>query len=231
METLSSFSDFQSRWIFDFIKNFRQISPVLQTDLKQVYVSICYSSIAIAVGAYLQILWNIGGLLTIFATLGCMFWLLSAPPYEELKRGLLIMAFSLLYGASIGFAFNKLAIDCYLSMLVSICIGVSIAFACLSGAAMLARHKELFYLGGVLSSGVSIFFWLQFCSQIFGGAVALLQYKLYFGVLVLVAYIVVNSVETFEKAIGDLENCIEEREEEDEEEGVYRVFGNKNCSL
>lgn len=49
----------------------------------QVYLSLCCALVASAVGAYLHILWNIGGLLTTFATLGCMAWLLATPPYEE----------------------------------------------------------------------------------------------------------------------------------------------------
>lgn len=31
----------------------------------------------------MHLLWNIGGLLTTCATFGCIFWLLSTPPYEE----------------------------------------------------------------------------------------------------------------------------------------------------
>lgn len=49
----------------------------------QVYLSLCCALVASAFGAYLHILWNIGGLLTTFATLGCMGWLLATPPYEE----------------------------------------------------------------------------------------------------------------------------------------------------
>lgn len=49
----------------------------------QVYLSLCCALVASAVGAYLHILWNIGGLLTTFATLGCMSWLLATSPYEE----------------------------------------------------------------------------------------------------------------------------------------------------
>lgn len=56
-------------------------------------------------------------------------------------------------------------------------MGTAIAFACFSGAAMLARRREYLYLGGFLSSGVSILFWLHFASSIFGGSVAMFQFE------------------------------------------------------
>lgn len=52
----------------------------------QVYLSLCCALLASAVGAYLHILWNVGGLLTTFATLGCMSWLLATPPHKEVNQ-------------------------------------------------------------------------------------------------------------------------------------------------
>ncbi|KVH88626.1 Bax inhibitor 1-related protein [Cynara cardunculus var. scolymus] len=190
MESFSSFFGSQSQspspsrgssWTYDSLKNFRQISPVVQTHLKQVYLSLCCALVASAIGAYLHILWNIGGLLTTFATLGCMFWLLATPPYEEQKRVSLLMASALFQGASIG-PLIELAINFEPSILVSAFMGTAIAFACFSGAAMLARRREYLYLGGFLSSG------------------------LYFGLLVFVGYMVVDTQEIIEKAhFGDLD--------------------------
>lgn len=49
----------------------------------QVYLTLCCTLIASAAGAYLHLLWNIGGLLTTIASIGCIVWLLSTPTYEE----------------------------------------------------------------------------------------------------------------------------------------------------
>lgn len=65
----------------------------------------------------------------------------------------------------------------FCSILVSAFMGTAIAFACFSAAAMLARRREYLYLGGLLSSGVSILFWLHFASSIFGGSVAMFQFE------------------------------------------------------
>ncbi|KAJ9536513.1 hypothetical protein OSB04_un000307 [Centaurea solstitialis] len=208
MDSFSSFFDSQSRrnsWTYDSLKNFRQISPVVQTHLKQVYLSLCCALLASAVGAYLHILWNVGGLLTTFASVGCMAWLLATPPHKEQMRLSLLMASSVLQGASIG-PLIELAIEVDPSILVSAFVGTAIAFACFSGAAMLARRREYLYLGGLLSSGVSILFWLHFASSIFGGSLAMFKFELYFGLLVFVGYMVVDTQEIIEKAhLGDLD--------------------------
>lgn len=209
MEAFSSFFESQSgsrnSWSYDSLKNFRQISPVVQNHLKQVYLSLCCALISAAVGSYLHILWNIGGLLTTLACMGSIVWLLSTPPYEEKKRVTLFMASALLQGASIG-PLIELAIEIEPSILVSAFVGCAVAFGCFSMAAMLAKRREYLYLGGLLSSGLSILFWLHFASSLFGGSATLFKFELYFGLLVFVGYIVVDTQDIIEKAhFGDLD--------------------------
>ncbi|OWM88333.1 bax inhibitor 1 [Punica granatum] len=207
MDSFASFfqSSGRNSWSYDSLKNFRQISPVVQTHLKQVYLSLCCALAAAATGAYLHILWNIGGLLTTLACLGCMIWLLSTPPYEEQKRVGLLMASSLFQGASIG-PLIDLAIEIDPSILVSAFVGTALAFACFSAAALLAKRREYLYLGGLLSSGLSMLMWLHFASSIFGGSAAIFKFELYFGLLVFVGYMVVDTQDIIEKAHrGDLD--------------------------
>ncbi|CAI9095632.1 OLC1v1031621C1 [Oldenlandia corymbosa var. corymbosa] len=209
MEGFSSFFDSQSAarngWTYESLKNFRQISPVVQNHLKQVYLTLCCALVALGVGSYLHILWNIGGFLTTLGSIGSIVWLLSTPPYEEKKRVLLLMASAALQGASIG-PLIELAINFDPSLLVGAFVGCAVAFGCFSAAAMLARRREYLYLAGLLSSGVSILFWLHFASSIFGGSLALFKFELYFGLLVFVGYIVVDTQDIIEKAhYGDLD--------------------------
>ncbi|KAF6158834.1 hypothetical protein GIB67_012477 [Kingdonia uniflora] len=209
MEAFSSFVDSHSstrrRWNYDSLKNFRQISPVVQNHLKLVYLSLCCTLVASAVGVWLHLLWNIGGFLT---TIGCfvsMIWLLSTPANQENKRVSLLMAAGLFKGASIG-PLIELAIKIDTSILITAFVGTAIAFGCFSAAAMLAKRREYLYLGGLLSSGLSILFWLHFASSIFGGSAATFKFELYFGLLVFVGYIVVDTQEIIEKAhLGDLD--------------------------
>ncbi|KAJ8538693.1 hypothetical protein K7X08_029989 [Anisodus acutangulus] len=209
MESFTSFFNSQSssrnRWNYDSLKNFRQISPVVQTHLKKVYLSLCCALIASAAGAYLHILWNIGGLLTTLGCVGSIVWLMSTPLYEEQKRMALLMAAALFKGACIG-PLIELAIDFDPSIVIGAFVGCAVAFGCFSAAAMVARRREYLYLGGLLSSGLSMLFWLHFASSIFGGSVALFKFEVYFGLLVFVGYIVVDTQDIIEKAhLGDLD--------------------------
>lgn len=63
------------------------------------------------------------------------------------------------------------------SVLITAFVGTSVAFGCFSAAAMLARRREYLYLGGLLSSGLSILLWLQFASSIFGGSAAIFKFE------------------------------------------------------
>ncbi|KAL3497573.1 hypothetical protein ACH5RR_040305 [Cinchona calisaya] len=209
MEGFTSFFNSQSasrnRWGYESLKNFRQISPVVQTHLKQVYLALCCALVASAIGAYLHILWNIGGFLTTLGCIGSILWLLSTPVYDEHKRVSLLMAAAAFEGASIG-PLIELAIEFDPSILVGAIVGCAVAFGCFSAAAMLARRREYLYLAGLLSSGLSILFWLHFASSIFGGSLALFKFELYFGLLVFVGYIVVDTQDIIEKAhYGDLD--------------------------
>lgn len=63
------------------------------------------------------------------------------------------------------------------SILVSAFVGTAVAFGCFSAAAMLAKRREYLYLGGLLSSGLSILLWLHFASAIFGGSAAIFKFE------------------------------------------------------
>jgi hypothetical protein len=42
-----------------------------------------------ALGAYLHVVWNIGGMLTMLGCVGSIAWLFSVPVYEEVRSSLL----------------------------------------------------------------------------------------------------------------------------------------------
>ncbi|XP_057775594.1 bax inhibitor 1-like [Salvia miltiorrhiza] len=208
MDSFSSFFDSPSssrnRWSYDSLKNFRQISPVVQTHLKKVYLSLCCALLASAVGVYLHILWNVGGILTNLGWLGCGFWLLATPFHQEQKKNSLLMAAALLKGVSCG-PLVQLAIELDPSIVVGTFIGCSLVYGFFYEAAMLARRREYLYLGGLLSSGLSILLWLRFTSSIFRGSMALFKFELYLGLLAVVGCIVVDTQDIIEKArLGDL---------------------------
>ncbi|KAM1130465.1 hypothetical protein TB2_045091 [Malus domestica] len=56
---------------------------------------------------------------------------------------------------------------------------------------MLARRREYLYLGGLLSSGLSMLIWLHFASSVFGGTAALFKFELYFSLVAVFVHILV----------------------------------------
>lgn len=66
-------------------------------------------------------------------------------------------------------------------------MATSLAFACFSAAALVARRREYLYLGGLLSSGLSILIWLHFASSVFRGSTALFKFEVGDNVIILVS--------------------------------------------
>jgi hypothetical protein len=81
----SSSAAYGAGWGHDSLKNFRQITPAVQTHLKLVYLTLCVALASSAVGAYLHVSWNIGGMLTMLGCVGSIAWLFSVPVYEEVR--------------------------------------------------------------------------------------------------------------------------------------------------
>ncbi|PKU64672.1 Bax inhibitor 1 [Dendrobium catenatum] len=91
-------------------------------------------------------------------------------------------------------------------ILVTGFVGTSLAFACFSGAAIVSKRREFLYLGGLLSAGFSILFWMRFASFIFGSSASMFNIELYLGLLIFLGYIVFDTQEIIEKAHhGDLD--------------------------
>ncbi|XP_023746644.2 bax inhibitor 1 [Lactuca sativa] len=206
----SSFLDSQSSsprsWtIFGSFMIFRQISPLVQKHLIKVYFLLCCTLMASVFGVILHMLLNIGGFLTFFATLGCLYSILTSPTHEKKKRVAVLMVLSTLHGATIG-PLIELTIDVDPGILVSAFISTAIVFACFSGTALLARRRVFLYLGGFLSSCFSILVWAGFASLIFGDSAALFIIQMYFGLLVFIGYVVVDTQEIIESAhLGNLD--------------------------
>eukprot|EP01018_Ginkgo_biloba_P035096 Gb_19607 [translate_table: standard] len=192
-------------WDYDALKNLRKITPAVQNHLRRVYMSLTCALLASAVGVCLHLLWNIGGLLTGIACIASVIWLLSTPPrpINEARYPLtlvkLLMAAAAFKGATLG-PLIEIVIDIDPSILATAFVGTSLAFACFSGAAILARRREFIFLGGLLGSGISILLWLQLASSLFGGSLAIHTFEIYFGLLVFLGYIIFDTQMIIERA-------------------------------
>ncbi|KAL5200635.1 hypothetical protein ABZP36_021838 [Zizania latifolia] len=142
------------------------------------------------------------GLLTVSNTWCSYFFYLL--PFQQRKRFGLLLAAALLEGASIG-PLIKFAVDFDPSILVTAFIGTAIAFGCFTGAAIVAKRREYLYLGGMLSSGLSILLWLPVAKSIFGHSLGFM-FEVYFGLLIFLGYMVYDTQEIIERAHqGDMD--------------------------
>jgi len=190
---------FGSNYNYDTIKNLSQISPRVQNHLKLVYLTLCCALASSAVGAYLHVMLNIGGLLTFIGGILAIGWLFSVPILEERKRFGILMGGALLQGATIG-PIVKTVVDFDPSILVSAFVGTALAFGCFSAAAMVARRREFLYLGGILSSGFSLLLLFQFGSSLFGFSATSFKIELYYGLVLFMGYIIFDTQDIIERA-------------------------------
>ena len=79
-------------------------------------------------------------------------------------------------------------------------VGAGVVFACFSVAALLARRRSYLYLGGILSSAMSLFITMRFATWFVGGGAALFQAELYGGLLIFAGYVVFDTQLAIEKA-------------------------------
>ncbi|CAL5040674.1 unnamed protein product [Urochloa decumbens] len=207
MESMFGFQSQRRRMSFDSLKRLGHISPAVQSHLKHVYLTLCSALAFSALGAYLHIALNVGGTLTTLGCLAAIAFLISLPPSQDHQRNrfALLMSAALLQGASIG-PLLDLVLHFDPRILVMAFVGTAIAFGCFSGAAILAKRREYLYLGGLLSSALSILLWLQFAASIFGHSRTTFTFELYFGLLVFMGYMVFDTQEIIERAHhGDMD--------------------------
>lgn len=189
------------------LKNLNRLSVPVQQHLLKVYQTLTAALAVAGVGVYLHLLWGFGGLLTGLGALAVTIWLMATPssPSEEGKRLKLLASAAFLHGASIGPLVGHV-IDIDSSILVTAFVGTACIFACFSGAALLARRRELLFLGGILSSAVSLLLWLGVASFFFGGSSAYFAIELYGGLLVFIGYVLFDTQMIIERAdLGDFD--------------------------
>lgn len=177
MESFTSYFEGRNANVnFDALKNFNALSSGVQKHLQRVYLTLTAAVLVAAVGVYAHTLLNLGGTLTHLGFIGLTIWLTMTPatPAQEGKRMGLLMGAAFLQGCSLGTLVQViLAIDP--SIVLMAFLGTTAVFACFSGAALLAQRRSYLYLGGVLSSAVSVMMMLHLGSWLFGRSAAMFQ--------------------------------------------------------
>jgi len=113
-----------------------------------------------------------------------------------------LLGIGVLQGCTIG-PLVGLALDTDYSLVTTAFAGTAAVFVCFSGAALFSERRSFLYLGGLLSSCLSLLLFLSFVN-IFFHSTGIYTIHLYLGLLMFCGFIVFDTQMIIEKAsLGD----------------------------
>ena len=194
-------------WNMKSIFQFNEISQDIQEHLVRVYLTFASALVMVAVGVYADILLSLSGLLSMIGSIGLSLWLATTHPAEESKRMSILAALAFCLGLNLGPLVDlTLAIDP--SILISAVLSTTLIFLSFSAAALIAKRREYLFLGGLLSSALSIMLAMSLFNIFFRSA-AIASAHLYLGLMVFCAYVIFDTQLIIEKAsLGDKDHLM-----------------------
>merc|ERR1711934_144495 len=181
------------------VSDFSNLTPGIKSHLVKVYQTLFATIACTAVGVYAHMVYNIGGLLTMLATLGCVMGVYGAQKIDQ-KFGFL-MGVGFLQGASLGPLIKfLLELDpTYLSTIFTALAATSVVFACFSLSALWAERRSWLFIGGFLSSAMTLLFFLGLMNM-FVPTPAVMNARIYLGLMVFCGYVIFDTQLIVEKA-------------------------------
>jgi len=150
----------------------------------------CVISACIGVG--FNIYTGFGGMFAFFGVLGMLFWLQIDQKKTEWQRRLLMLCtLGFLQGTSVGPLFD-MVIQVDPSIVVTALLGTTAVFTCFSLAAILAKRRSYLYIGGFLSSAISLLALFSFIN-IFVHSVQIFNAHLYGGLLIFTGFVIFDT--------------------------------------
>ena len=162
------------------------ITKDVQMHLSRVYTTLACTILMAAFGTFVDIQLHLGGLLSTLASVGFLMGLQMNSESSVNTRLSYLMAFAFCNGLNIGsLVFYALQVDP--TLLVTAGLGTTMIFLCFSLTALVAKRREYLFLGGILSSGLSIMMLLSiFSFFVKSDALSSVHLVIYFSILVLV---------------------------------------------
>jgi len=185
---------------FNALSDFSSISKPVQQHLVHVYSALAATLFCAAIGSVIHLLFNIGGMLTTFGAIALIFVLMMTPPNQDnhLMRLSYLFGIGFLQGCSIGQLIG-IVLELDPSIIVTAFSGTVAVFACFTASALLAERRSMLFMGGMLSSGLSLLCWIGFLNLFFGSTFAF-NIQLYLGLLVFSGFVVFDTQLIIEKA-------------------------------
>ncbi|PRP76923.1 putative Bax inhibitor 1 [Planoprotostelium fungivorum] len=174
------------------------LTPQIQKHLGNVYTTLVATVLAAAIGSITAIVLRMGSGLLFFVGLALAISLNFIPREQVAKRIGVLLGFGFVQGLSLGPFLAQLArIDP--SIITSAFLGTVCIFGCFSAAAVFAKRRSYLYLGGFLSSALTIMFFTSLANMFFRSTFAF-NAILYLGLLVFCGFVVFDTQLVIERA-------------------------------
>jgi len=174
------------------------ISPQIRQHLVNVYTTLTLGILAAVLGAITFIKTHVGGSLTFLSGILLVIWLAMTPKQEVSKRLAIFGAFCFMQGMSIGPLIDAV-IDIDPAIVTSAFLGTTAIFFCFSASAYLAERRSFLYIGGFLSTSLSLLC-LASLVNIFFRSMFIFNIQLYFGLLIFCGFVIFDTQLIIEKA-------------------------------
>lgn len=174
------------------------ITPDIREHLTKVYSTLAVSVFTAAIGSIVEMQTRLfAGTLAWLGVIGLIIWMSITPKEQISKRFAILLSIAFLQGVSLG-PLIKLTIHIDPSIVVTAFLGTTSIFACFTGMSLFAVRRSYLYLAGVLSSGLSLLAILSLFNIFFRSA-AVLNFQLYFGLMIFCGFIIFDTQLIIEK--------------------------------
>jgi len=176
----------------------QDIQPRTQQHLVQVYTTLATSLLFACFGTIFYLFFNVNRYIPIVASFASLIWLLVTPKQQVGTRVAILSLFSFLTGMHIG-PLIDLVIDIDPAIVTSAFLGTVCIFVCFSASAYFASRRSYLFLGGFISSCLSMLVFLNFLN-FFLGSLFIFNLGLYGGLFLFCCYIMFDTQLIIEKA-------------------------------
>lgn len=186
---------------FESIRKMTNLSVPVQRHLQNVYFQLSIMLATSATGAVTFLKgWYSTSQWTFLAGLACLagFHFIQPTKENELKRKMLLLAFSFIEGLCVG-PLVEATLYINPSIVPMALISTALVFISFSASAIFSARRSYIYLGGILSSAMTVLCFMSF-ANIFLGSRALWTVELYIGLIVFAGYVAYDSQLIIEKA-------------------------------
>jgi len=193
-----SFATFGAEVDWAAVAKAHNIGPRTKQHLVNVYAALTATVLAAAVGSLVYLSFGIGGAWSLLVGFGLLIWLASVPAQEAEKRMSILAGFGFVQGLSLG-PLIDFVIDIDPQIIATAFVGSVVVFGCFSACALFAERRSYLYLGGMLSSALSLLVVLSFLNMFFRST-AFANVSVYFGLMLFSGFIIFDTQLMVERA-------------------------------